>query len=74
MLNTRDVARDLLNGYLDVSDLVDNIQFLKDVDNSILRLVKEEDAWSDLVVARKRKLLMNKIEKLSSKEVDSDDE
>ena len=55
-------------------DLVDNIQFLKDVDNSILRLVKEEDAWSDLVVARKRKLLMNKIEKLSSKEVDSYDE
>lgn len=74
MLNTRDVARDLLNGHLDVSDLVDNIQFLKEVDNSILRLVKEEDAWSDLVVARKRKLLMNKIEKLSSKEVDSDDE
>lgn len=74
MLNTRDVARDLLNGYLDVSDLVDNIQFLKDVDNSILRLVKEEDAWSDLVVARKRKLLMNKIEKLLSKEVDSYDE
>ena len=46
----------------------------QDVDSSILRLVKEEDAWSDLVVARKRKLLMNKIEKLSSKEVDSDDE
>lgn len=74
MLNTRDVARDLLHGHLDVSDLVDNIQFLKDVDNSILRLVKEEDAWGDLVVSRKRKLLMNKIEKLSSKEVDSDDE
>jgi len=64
MISVNDVALDYLNGHIDVVDLVEDVQFLREVDESILRLMKEEDNWPDLVIAKKRKKLFEKIESL----------
>ncbi|AEO93835.1 gp590 [Bacillus phage G] len=65
MINTRDIALDILMGELDTSDLVNDVEFLKEVDESILLLVKKNNTWSDSFVAKKRKAILIKIEKLS---------
>lgn len=67
MLSTRKIAEEYLDGKIDVCDLLNDPDFLADVDNSILNLIKEKDSWGDLTVARKRKKLIDKIEKAYSK-------
>lgn len=70
MFKTKEVALDVLNNNIEVIDLIDDVKFLREVDNSIIKLVKEHDVWSDLSVARKRKKLMDKIEKLLEQDVE----
>lgn len=61
-MKSKEIAVEILNGDLEVSDLTNDAQFLKDVDESIVNIVKKYDAWSDLSVAKKRRELMKKIE------------
>lgn len=60
-MQTKEIAKDLLLGNLDVESLIDDVDFLKEVDNSILVLTRDESGWSDAVMANKRKQIMDKI-------------
>ncbi|MNJ90627.1 hypothetical protein D3C87_82610 [compost metagenome] len=70
--STKEFAEDLLSSRIDVSDLIEDVEFLKEVDQSIILLSDDEDSiWSDVLVARKRKELMDKISTILNK-VDED--
>lgn len=64
MMKTREIAIDLLNGQLDVADLASSIEFLEEVDHSLVAAVKEIGAWSDSTVSHKRKALFDRVEYL----------
>lgn len=60
-MQTREIAEDLLLGNLDVDGLVDDVDFLKEVDSSIVSLTRDESNWSSTLIANKRKQIMDKI-------------
>ena len=64
MFNVKDIALEILNGHIDVPDLVGNAEFLREVDSAIVALSKDSDVWPDILVAKKRKAILKKIDKL----------
>lgn len=66
MFYTNDIALDILNGALSVCDLLDDITFLKDIDDSIVELAKKSNNWPSTTIAKKRKEILAKIEMLSN--------
>lgn len=67
--STKEFAEDLLSGRIDVHDLIEDVDFLKEVDKSMILLSDDEDsAWSGVLVARKRKELLDRISTILNKE------
>jgi hypothetical protein len=73
MLSTGQVAIDILNNDLDVADLHEDARFLTDVDHTIVILTKTGVSWSGSHIARKRREIITKIEKLTKKERELDE-
>lgn len=63
MLVVKDVATDYLNGEIDAIDLLNDIDFLEEVDQSLVSISKK-DLYPDSLIASKRKKLLQKIENL----------
>jgi len=61
MLVVKDVATDYLNGEIDVIDLLSDIDFLEEVDQSLV-LISKKEIFPDSLIASKRKKLLQKIE------------
>lgn len=67
MINTMDVAIDLVTGRMDTCELVDSVDFLVDVDNS-LKTLFDKNLYSGTQIANKRKQILNRITILKEKE------
>lgn len=60
MFDTKQIAEELLLGELDVTDLHTDIEFLKEVDKSLVSMVDNPN-FSDAQIARKRQQVMDRI-------------
>lgn len=67
MVNTMETAIDLVTSKLDVCDLVESVDFLSDVDNSLKKLL-DNDLYSGVQIVRKRQQIMNKITEMKENE------
>lgn len=62
MINTREVAEALVTGEMDVSDLIDDVGFLEEVNESLKRLMDDDGTGlSHARIARQRKLVYDRI-------------
>lgn len=67
MINTMETAIDLVTSKLDVVDLIEDVQFLNDIDNSLKKLLDNE-LYSGVQIANTRKKIINKIAALKEQE------
>ena len=73
MININEIAVDVANCDIKVSDLFDDIEFLNEINHCLKRLM-DKNIWNELSIAEKRKSIEDKIRNIMEFKKDEEDE